>query len=214
MSELAQRVRLLATAWSWAADGQGRFRCPHCGDERACRRTLLQRRLVVLERAVASLGRPERFLTCQECGHAYSTSRLGAGDPRDLLAEDELGLLAIVSAMILSDSAIRGGEKAMARDVILCYTGRRLDADRLEKLLRRARPRWGDPVDRLARLPGLVREQIRRAIVAAAYRVCTADGELHPEESRLLVRMGEALDLGPREIRHALREAKGVRGGS
>ncbi|MEJ2503671.1 MAG: TerB family tellurite resistance protein [Gemmatimonadota bacterium] len=78
-------------------------------------------------------------------------------------------------------------------------------------MLQRARRRWGDPVARLEKLADVVPASVRRRIVIGAYRVCSADGELHREESRLLDRVGEALNLSPQEVRMALREAKAVR---
>lgn len=203
---------LVGATWSGEGVGHGRFRCPHCGEDRGADRTRLQRHLTVVGRPVLRLGRPSEYVTCEACGRAYPTgladAESGSWAPASAVSEDERCLLAIVSAVVLSDSVVRPVEKAACREVFRRYTGRRLAPEEVDELLRTSRGRWGDPVARLGRLRYLVPEVVRHRILEAAYHVCTADGELHREESILLARIGEALDLGPREVRRALEEAK------
>lgn len=123
-------------------------------------------------------------------------------------SEDERAILGIVAAVIFSDSRIRATEKRAARDVIRRYAGLELRASELESLLRGARRRWGEPVDRLQRLSTLLDDASKRRIVEAAYLVSTADRELHSQESRLIDRIGEALDLPPREVTRAIQRAR------
>ena len=187
---------LFGTTWTSAPDGSGRFRCPCCADDRAFRRTLLQRHLTVLGRPILRAGPPDAIVTCETCGHGFQAE--AAGEPDDApvrLAEDEISLLGLLSAVIFSDSAVRATEKEVAGEVLRRYTGRALAAADFDRLFRSARRRWGDPVARLERLRHLVPDRVRQRMVGAAYQVCTADGELHREESRLLDRVGAALDL-------------------
>jgi uncharacterized tellurite resistance protein B-like protein len=199
---------MLGTAWASMPAGAGRFDCPRCGEERDYVGTALQRFLTVFRRPVLKLGGADEYVTCQLCGHAYPASVLSSPPEEDRLAEDELAFLSVVAAMIFSDSVIRRSEKSVAREIIRRYTGRAMDGEEMDRLLERARLRWGDPIERLSRLRWLVPREMRRRIVAAAYHICTADGELHREESRLLDRIGDALDLPPRQLRQALTEAK------
>lgn len=207
-------VDLLGTTWTCERTGTGSFRCPHCARDHALTRTRLQRWLAVLGRPVTRLGIAVEYVTCERCGHVYPASRTArapaglAAQPSTVLAEDERALLSVVSAMILSDSVVRETEKEACREVIRRYTGRQIPSADVDDLLRSARARWGDPVARLARLRCLVPEAVKRRIVEGAYHICAADGELHREESRLLHRIGEALDLGPRDVRRALGDAK------
>lgn len=201
---------LLGTTWTCERIGTGRFQCPHCGRDRTVTLTRLHRWLAVLGRPVTRLGGAVDYRTCDGCGHVYPS--VGATDPKaesgDVLAEDERAFLGVVSAMMLSDSVVRESEKEACREVVRRYTGRPIPSPEVDELLRSARARWGDPVERLARLRCLVPSAVKRRIVEAAYHVCTADGELHREEGRLLHRIGEVLDLGPREVRRALGAAK------
>lgn len=219
---------LLGTTWSCVRDGAGRFRCPGCGEERGFTRNRLQRHLMVLGRRVARLGGPEEYATCAECGHAYPYAVVAVADAaaaRDaraavieesggdasaspVVAEDEAALLEILAAVIFSDSAVRSSEKVACREVVRRYSGRAVSAAAMDDLLQSARGRRGDPVARLVRLRCLIPEPMKRRIVESAYHVCTADGELHREESRLLNRIGTALDLAPRQVRRALADAK------
>lgn len=161
-------------------------------------------------RPVVRLGRAQSYATCDECGHAFRAAIAAdsRAQPEAVLAEDEQALLGIISAVVLSDSAVRPSEKEACREVFRGYTGRRLASEAVDDLLRSSRTRWGDPVDGLARIRCLVPERIKHRIVEAAYHICTADGEMHREESVLLSRVGEALDLGPRQVREAIDRAK------
>jgi tellurite resistance protein len=211
---------LLGTTWTTRPGGDGRFHCPRCHGERDFTRTELRHRLVVLGRTWLPLGPARPFLTCADCGHAFPADDLptpaSAADPQPVLSEDERALLSILAAVVFSDSAVRSAEKRGVAAVVRHYLPEAAGLD-VNDLLRSARRRWGDPIDRLQRLRGLVDEDRRRRIVEAAYLVCTADGELHSEESRLLDRVGAALDLSPRLVRRAVSEARqqspGRRGG-
>lgn len=202
--------QLLGTTWTCERIGTGSFQCPYCRRERAVTLTRLHRWLAVFGRPVTKLGKAVNYRTCDGCGHVYAADQSvdQNADSDGVLAEDERAFLGMVSAIILSDSAVRESEKEACREVVRRFTGRPLPSPDVDELLRSARARWGDPVARLARLRCLVPPTIKRRIVEAAYHVCTADGELHREEGRLLHRIGEALDLGPREVRRALGEAK------
>lgn len=206
------RGGLLGTVWRCEAAGTGRFRCPHCGEERGFRRTTMHRRVTVMGRPLIRLGAVEEYVTCDRCGHAYTADRADGPPPDpiedDGMAEDQYALLAIVAAVIFSDSTVRTAEKEAASHVIRRFTGRQVEPADVDDLLRRARKRWGDPMARLARLPCLVPEPVRHQIVEAAYHVCTADAELHHRESLFLNRIGEALELGPRAVRRAIAAAK------
>lgn len=201
---------LLGTVWEHEKTGGGRFHCPHCRATRAYAGTRMQRRVTVLGRPLTPLGGPEDFVTCERCGHAWVATVLdGSSAPgREGLAEDESALLGVVSAMVFSDSVVRDAEKEACRAVVLRYTGRRLETDGVVELLRSARPRWGDPVARLRRVRFLIPDRVKRRMVEAAYLICAADGELHREESELLDRIGDALDLGPRDVHRAIAEAR------
>ncbi len=156
---------------------------------------------------MGSFGSPATYLTCGDCGRSWAAAELDV--PGGAASEDERALRAVVAAVVFSDLSIRPTERRMVGRVVERYTGESLDEAGVENLLRTARARWGDPLARLGRLAAVLHPRAKRQIVGAAYLVCTADREMHPEESRLLVRIGEALDMAPREVRAAIEEAKG-----
>ncbi len=197
---------LVGTVWRREEKAASSFDCPRCGAPRGCSRVILQRHLTALGRPLFRFGRPALFNACDECGHAFA-----AADSRRIapvLAEDEVALVSVMAAVMLSDAAVRESEREVAGSVLRWYTGKPLGDMEVAELLTHARAEWGEPIPRLARLALLVPMRMRRSLVSAAYLVCTADGDLHPQESRLLDRAGEALDLGPREVRRAIEEAR------
>lgn len=215
---------LIASRWVCAASGRQSFHCPFCGGLREGEVRTLSRWLAVLGLPVLLLGRVGPFLFCPSCRRTYRrTAELerierpgvsgtsgapgGAGSGR-VLSLDERAILSVVGAVIFSDSSVRPVEKRAARAVIFRYTGRDLDAAALALLLRTSRERWGDPVRRLRRVACLLDESAKRRIVSAAYLISGSDRELHPEEGRLLMRIGEALELPPRAMRAAMAEAR------
>ena len=217
------------------------FDCPHCGDATRGVAWRQRRWVAVLARPLMSLGPGARYIRCERCGRTYDELLLRAQPPASaappanhtdvgvghaergadrgadrggdqVMSEDERAILSVVAAVIFSDSAIRRSEKMAARTVIRRFTRRELDAAGLNALLRTARQRWGDPLGLLRRLAGLLDEAAKRRIVAAAYLVSASDRELHPEETRLLMRMGEALKMTPSSVMRAMREARDGRG--
>ena len=206
-----QQRELLGTAWTARPRRPSAFSCPGCGRDGEARRTALQRYVAVLDRRVAKLGASETYVTCRHCGRAYCEDALDGIRNGGGLSADEAALAGLVAAVVFSDSVVRKAEKEAARRVISAYTGREYPPTEFNEMLQRARRRWGDPVARLEKLAGVVPESTRRRMLIGAYRVCAADGELHREESRLLDRVGDALDLSPRDVRAALRQAKSER---
>lgn len=218
------RRELIGTLWRRHAGGTGHFHCPRCGEERACARNTLQGYFALLGHPVLRLGHPRVFVTCGECGHSFSSAVADAGRPDAAadaaaagagavatLAEDERALVAIIAAVILSDSVVRESEKKAAHAAMRRFTGTAITVEEVDELLARARAERGDLMARLERVSGLVPPRVRRGIVESVYHVCTADGDLHPQESRLLDRIGEALDLGPQEVRKAIVDARTAR---
>lgn len=206
---------LLGSRWTSERLDSLSFHCPFCGGVRDGVAWGLRRWVAVLDRPLLSLGDGGRYLRCGHCHRTYDELELqaspvpdGPGGADRTLSEDERAILSVVAAAIFSDSSIRQSEKRAARTVIRRFTGRDLDAADLRALLRTARQRWGDPVGRLRRLACLLDDSAKRRIVAAAYLVSGADRELHPEETRLLMRMGEALEMTPLSVRQAMREAR------
>lgn len=218
-------AELIASRWICAASGRQSFHCPFCGTLRDGEVRTLSRWLAVLDLPVLLVRRVGPFLSCEACrrtyrlnaelerfeppgaGHGGTTGAPGDGGSGRVLSLDERAILSVVGAVIFSDSSVRPAEKRAARAVIFRYTGRDLDAAALALLLRTSRERWGDPVRRLRRLACLLDESAKRRIVSAAYLISGADQELHPEEGRLLMRIGEALELPPRVVRAAMAEA-------
>lgn len=204
---------IMGSHWRCESTADETFFCPHCSRERTGDVRKLVRWLSLFDRSVLFLGDAGHYITCRVCRRTYDRSEVGAGTGGERnpgpMAEDERAILSVVAAVIYSDSSIRSVEKRAARAVIRRYTGRDLDAGAVTQLVRTSRERWGDPVDGLRRLACLLDESAKRRIVAAAYLVSEADREIHPEESRLLMRIGDALELAPRVVRDAMKEARG-----
>lgn len=202
--------QLLGTTWICDRIGTGRFHCPHCLEERDLERMALHRRVNLLGRPLFRMGARGEYVTCSHCGHAFAAAAVMGPDvdPEGVVSENTDALLALAAGVIFSDSSVRESEKEVAREVIRRYTGRPLTGTGVDDLLRRSRQRWGDPLARLARLRCMLPQPVRHRFVRAAYHICAADGELHAEESRFLTRVGEALDLGPREVHRSISEAK------
>lgn len=205
----------LETLWDCEPPTAGEFDCPHCHARRSATRRVVRARLAVFGRAAPLPGGTMTYHTCHVCGHSWDgpSTDAGAGEEGPVgrpFSEDERALAAVVAAVVFSDLTVRQTEKRMVRWVMHRYTGETLGEAGVDRLLRTARTRWGDPLARLRRLACVLDASMKRRIVAAAYLVCAADREMHPEESRLLVRIGEALDMSPRAVRSAIEEAKTV----
>lgn len=202
----------LETDWECETTDGAAFDCPHCGRPRDATRHEVRPRLLVFGRSAMGLGSPATYVTCRECGHSWEerATQLEAAGVRPPTSEDARALWAVVAAVVFSDLSVRPTEKRMVARVIRRYTDQSLDEQGVDRLLRTARSRWGDPLDRLRKLAGVLDPRAKQRIVGAAYLVCTADREIHPQESRLLVRIGDALEMSPRAVRAAIEDAKGT----
>jgi uncharacterized tellurite resistance protein B-like protein len=213
------------TVWTCQSLGEEPFDCPHCGEERDAARAVSRPYLALFGRPLLSLRGEAEYWTCQHCGRTYDRRHLEPGaaagpDPGSefpvrgvagelvTASEDDRAIWYVVAAAVFSDSSIRSAEKRVARNVIRRYTGELLDEQGVNGLLRIARRQWGDPVANLERLGCVLSRAAKARIVAATYEVCTADREVHPEESRLLMRIADALGVGPREVRDFIRAAR------
>jgi uncharacterized tellurite resistance protein B-like protein len=200
-------ARIFETRWICEPKPSGRIHCRHCGEERDARRVTLHPWLAMFGKNLARIGRPREYGACLTCGRVYATDATPVDDSHDAFSEDERALLAVVAAVIFSDSRVRSAEKLAAREVIRRMTGLDFGPADLDGLLRSARTRWGDPVDRLERVAHLLDDAAKRRILEAAYLVSTGDRELHTQEAHLLNRIGQTLDLTPREVRRVIQRA-------
>lgn len=198
---------IFETRWICEPIPSDRLHCPHCQQPRDVRRVILHPWLAVLGHELARIGRPREFSACQGCGRVYRVYSADDTVDRDPMSEDERALFAVIAAVIFSDSRVRRTEKHVAREVIRRYTGAIIEPADMDALLRSARTRWGDPIGRLRRLACVLDDAVKLRIIEAAYLVSTADRELHTQESHLLNRIGEALDIPPRDIRRAIQDA-------
>ncbi|MEJ2503670.1 MAG: hypothetical protein P8177_10240 [Gemmatimonadota bacterium] len=113
-----QRRELLGTAWRSSPLEDAALSCPGCGRDGTARRTSLQCHATVLGHRLVAMGGPEVFLTCPHCGRAFCESGLGPSRPREALSEDEATLVGLLTAVVFSDSVVRGTEKEAARQVL------------------------------------------------------------------------------------------------
>lgn len=203
---------LLGTTWRHRPLGGGSFHCPRCDRERDYTATGVRRHVAVVGRPVVPVGEEQRLLSCDGCGAVYDVgiTTLEPSAARDVRSEDELALEALLTAAVFSDSTVRLVEKGAARQAVRHYARR--GAASIGEPAEPEEGGWGrrrpDAMECLARLRGVLGEGARRRMLAAVYRVCAADRELHPEEARFLMRLGDALDLQPRAVREAMREGR------
>lgn len=202
---------LLGTIWRFTTVGGGTFHCPRCDAGRDYTGTRARPFLSFFDRAVVPLSGERTLIACDACGAVYdaSVTTMDPAAARVLRSEDQLALEAVLAAMVVSDSTIREVEKVAVQQAVRHHTGRRpTDVAGAVQRLDTTRRRAVDPFERIERIAGALDERTRRRILAAAYRVGAADREMHPQEARLLIRLGEVLDLHPRQVREAMKEGR------
>lgn len=202
---------ILGTRWHARAIGGGTFHCPRCDHERDYTGTALRPVLTAFGAALFPVGAEQTLVACDGCSAVYDVS-ITTMDPeraRAVRAEDELALEAVLGAVMFSDSRLRPVEREAAEEAVRHYAhrGKAEPEDALTGGWK-ARRRAADSFDRVARLCPVLSVAARRRILAAAYRVCAADRELHPQEARLIMRLGETLELHPRQVREAMKEGR------
>lgn len=202
---------ILGTRWRSRPLGGGTFHCPRCDRERDYTATGIGPVLAAFGRRLLRWGAEQTLVACDSCGAIYDVSitTVEPGRAREIRSEDELALEAVLSAAVFSDSTVREVEKQAARHAVRQYAHRAHDdVDSGPGAAAGARRRAPDPFQRLERLAGVLSEPAKRRILAAVYRVCAADRELHPQEARLVMKIGEMLELHPRHVREAMKEGR------
>jgi len=187
--------------------GEERRSCPRCRVDRDFVRATTRRHLLFAGRPVLPMGTGRDYMECGRCGRTYeadmleSTTSSKAGPARSV---DERAILALVAAAIMADSRVRDREKEVARSVLRRHTGRELAGEDFLRLLREVRREIPNPIRYLARLAPVLTESAKTRILEAAYEIASADRELHPAETRLIVNVGEALEVSPMLVRQAM----------
>lgn len=197
---------LLQSQWRFRPVGGGTFHCPRCDRERDYTGTEVRPYLAVFGKPLFATRGEQTLVACDECGAIYDVgiTTMDPAEARAVRSEDELALEAVLAGVVFSDSAIRPVEKQVARDAVRHYTHRPEIGEGQRLTVKRRDP--AEPFQRIARLAGILDEASRRRFVAAAYRVCAADRELHSQEARLLMQLGDVLNLEPRQVREAMKE--------
>ena len=200
---------ILQSQWRYRPVGGGTFHCPRCDHERDYTGTEVRPYLTLFGKPLFPTRGEQTLVACDECGAIYDVviTTMEPADARDVPSEDELALEAVLAGVVFSDSAIRPVEKQVASDAVRHYTHRRAIGGGERLAVKDRDPT--DPFRRIARLAGILDDASRRRFVAAAYRVCAADRELHPQEATLLMQLGDALNLEPRQVRDAMKEGMG-----
>lgn len=191
--------------------GEERRPCPRCRVDRDFTRHAVRRKLVAVGRPIVPLGGTRGYIECDHCGRTFEAAELRPASrtpPQEILSVDERAIRALVAAAIMADSRVRPSEKQVARDVIERHTGRSLNTVDLDRELQRIRRAIPDPVRYLTGLAPVLSESSKRRILEAAYEIASADQELHPAETRLIVAVGEALEVSPMTVREAMRAVR------
>lgn len=203
---------ILGTRWRFRAVGGGTFHCPRCDRERDYTSTHARPFLAIFDQSLLPIAGDRTLIACDACGAVYdaSVTMLDPSAAREVRSEDELALEAILAATVFSDSTIREVEKEATHRAVRTYARRPVTPESTPERLDTLRRRGGlPPFERLERISGALTDGTKRRILAAAYSVSAADREMHSQEARLLMRLGEALDLHPRQVRQAMKDGVG-----
>lgn len=191
--------------------GEERRPCPRCRVSRSFTLTDVRLNLITAGRPFLPLSAAHTFAECAHCGRTFENQqfvRARTSEEAIVLSADDRAIHALVAAAIMADSRVRPREKQVARDVIKRHTGRELSTGELERELQRIRREIPDPVRFLRDLAPVLSEGAKTRILEAAYEMASADQELHPAETRLIVAAGEALQVSPMTVREAMRTVR------
>ena len=185
----------------------GSFHCPQCRAAQGYRHRRVRRFFHIFFVPLIPLTLAGEYVECGECKGTYQmevleTDRKPAASPR--MTEAQRGVRRILVMMMAADGRIEESE-IQAIVQYLCRTENRgVTRDEVMAELEAART-TGDDLENYCRdLMGYLNRDGRRAVLAAAHQIASADGHVDPSEQRMLERLGIALGLKPAEVTSAL----------
>lgn len=182
----------------------GVFFCPHC-QKRTNYSLIEPKRFIHLFFVpLIPIATYDRYVECRTCGNTYLPRVLDQDPVRmqeTLLAEYNLVLLQSMCLVALADNIPSAGELDAVRQVFERASGASLGLAQLRYTLGVVGQSPQIVGQALARLSAKLKDQAREYLVYVCFLVALQDGQLVPNERRVIEQIAEALQISPFHFR-------------
>lgn len=179
---------------------RGHFSCPECGEASPYQRTRVRRSLSVLGQPLLSMGTAGEYIECGRCLATFRPEVLAydAGDetPR-VMAEYQRAVARVLALMMAADGVILDPEIEAVQEVFEAVTGRRLTLEDVAEEVDAVGRAPTSVARYLAAVVGFLNEHGREQVLRAAALISCSDGQVHPNERRVLRRLAGVMGLEP-----------------
>ena len=185
--------------------GSGQFYCPREGGDRGFEHKEARRWFTLFFIPLIPLNRLGDFVECTSCRSTFYTSVLEA--PTGANIEDIMthAIRYVAVALTFADGHVDPDERRVATEIVRQFSSVEYDEADFANDLAHLDP--ADLVDNLEELGSILNDHGKEAVIAAAIRLATADGSLHPTEVDIIEEAGKALSMTDAHIRGVIATA-------
>lgn len=180
-----------------SVSGMGRFHCPACGQS-AYRKKKVRRWFTLFWIPMIPLDAVGEYIECGKCMGTYELDILSY-DPEAERAKLMTALRNVLRRtmykMCLASGGVDAREVDAIREIYADVIGEELSEDDVSEQIADEMTNTTSVYDVLQSCVDLFGPKTKECILAAAYSVAVADGELQPEEEKLLNNVGAGLRM-------------------
>lgn len=187
----------------------GRFYCPQCGAGSPYHRKQVRRHFTLYFIPIIPLDERSEYVECATCQGTYHLGVLKfdpESEERALRAAFHEVTLVILIKMMHADGELASEEIELASEVYAKLTRRPPDPDLVRRRANALQADTQSVRQYLAAVRGRLNDHGKEQVLRAAVAVAAADGSVAATESRLLLEIGEALEMTRAHVRGVLQE--------
>jgi tellurite resistance protein len=186
----------------------GTFHCPECGGESDYCRKRVRRFFTLYFIPVIPLDLHGEYVECRGCRGTYRCEVLDRDPAKEgaVAAEFHRAIKQVMVDMLLADGVVDDDEVAVVRKVYEKLAGTPLSEADVRAEIARSQAEQRDCIEGIEDMVHLLNDKGKTLVVQAAMLIAKADGEFHEDEKRLVVEIGQALEMPSSRLKAVIRK--------
>jgi len=189
---------------------QGNFHCPQCEQQRAYKHKKVTRFFTLYFIPLIPLGKIGEYVECQTCKGTFIPNVKNYQGPdqseQQFLSEYEKAIKHSMVLMMLADGEIDQREKEAVVQTVNKFGHNDINMQQLDEYIDKVQGN-PEPVSKyLHRIQANLNGHGKEMVIKSALAIAAADGNIDPEEVKLLKEMADALDMSAAHLKGIMNE--------